>query len=294
MPGPAQPIEQPMTLNGGHPAAFDDLLLADGSAALDCEMRYLRGFAEAERRNQTFRAANEVMRNLTLAGAYRIQDRIVSARQATGDQIAGYKCGLMSMKSLIDKHVGEPLTGALFASGELEDGARVSLHAFRRGVIEMKVGYIFAAPITGPMANVQDLKTRVGSVAAVVELPDIAYRNADAYTAADMAAANISSAKFVRGAQHEFSDLDVDGLQVELRRGDRVITRGVGRDSLGGQWASLLTVVNLIVARGWSITAGQLVLTGKIGDKIPLDEGAYQADYGPLGRVGFQIDAGRR
>ena len=267
------------------------LIVAGCAAGPTPETRYLAGFSKADRQAQTFPGASEVMSGLSLADAYRLQARIVGARQARGDRVVGYKGGLMSAKSLADKAAAEPLTGALFASGDLATGARVSLCAYRRAALEMKLGYVFAAPVTGRLADVEALKAKVRSVQPVVELPDIAYRNGETYPAVDMAAANISSAKFVRGGPQTVSATDLDALPVTLRRDGVQLTRGLGRDSLGGQWTSLLTVVNLVTAHGGRIGAGQLVLTGKIGDKATLTPGAYQADYGPLGAVQFQVDA---
>jgi 2-oxo-3-hexenedioate decarboxylase len=287
MPPSVQPRERRM-----RPAAIGVALLAVGCAAgPKPEADYLKGFAEAERQVATFPAASEALPGLTLAEAYRLQDRIVRARLGRGDRVVGYKGGLMSAKSLADKGVTEPLTGVLFASGDLADGAHVSLCDYRRTALEMKLGYVFDRPVTHRLSNVEDLKTRVGAIQPVVELPDIAYRNGDAYSAVDMAAANVSVARFVRGAPHETSGTDIDPLPVTLFRNGVQVTRGLGRDSLGGQWASLLTVVNLVIAHGGRIEPGQLILTGKIGDKVAVPAGIYRADYGPLGTVGFQLDA---
>jgi 2-keto-4-pentenoate hydratase len=267
------------------------LLLAGCAGGPAPETRYLTGFAEAERTVRTFPAASEVAPDLTLDAAYRLQARIVRARLAGGDRVVGYKGGLMSVKSLADKGVTEPLTGVLFASGDLADGAHVSLCAYRRTALEMKFGYVFARPVTARLSGVADLKARVRDVVPVVELPDIAYRNGDAYSAVDMAAANVSSARFVRGAPHEPSAAELDALPVTLFHDGVQVTRGLGRDSLGGQWDSLLTVVNLVVAHGGRIAPGQLVITGKIGDKVAVPAGSYRADYGPFGSVRFQLDA---
>ena len=265
------------------------LLLAGCAGGPGLERRYLAGFAEAERTVRTFPAASEVAPGLTLDAAYRLQARIGRARLARGDRVVGYKGGLMSAKSLSDKHVTEPLTGVLFASGDLADGARISLCDYRRTALEVKFGYVFATAVASRVASVEDLKARVRAVQPVVELPDIAYRDGDRYSAIDMAAANISSAKFVRGAAQPVAAAALDTLPVTLLKDGAQVTRGVGRDSLGGQWESLLTVVNLAVAHGGRIGAGQIVLTGKIGDKVAVTAGADQADYGPLGSVRFTL-----
>jgi 2-keto-4-pentenoate hydratase len=108
-----------------------------------------------------------------------------------------------------------------------------------------------------------------------------------------MVAANISSARYVRGAASAPSMLDPDALKVSLERDGTVLAQGTGRESLGSQWESLRTLVNLIVDRGGAIPPGRFVLTGKIGDKGSVVPGAYAADYGPLGTVRFTVSACR-
>lgn len=257
----------------------------------EAEGIYLRGFAAASQRGETFPAATELIPHLTLSDAYRLQDRIVAARVTNGDQLVGFKSGLMSAKSMATKQAAEPLTGALFASGELQNGAQVPLSAYRRAALEMKLGYVLAQPVSAELRSTRELMAVVRGVAPVVDLPDIAYRDADTYTGPDMIAANISSARFVRGEAREATSWNLDALRVELQRDGEYVTHGFGSDSMEDQWRGLLTVVNLLVARGAVLRTGQLILTGKIGDKVALESGAYVADYGELGAVRFHVGA---
>lgn len=272
-------------------AAVGGIALAlTGCAAIDARPDpYLDGFAAAERQGRTFTPVTELDSATTMDRAYDLQRRIVAARAAAGDRAIGFKGGLMSAKSLADRHVEEPLTGVLFASGDTAAGGVVSLCGYRRPAFEMKLGYTFRTAVTAAVKSTAELKTLVAQVQPVVELPDIAYRDDKTYGAVDMAAANISSAKFVRGAPSVAFD-GLDALSVTMRRGDARVTTGLGRESLGDQWESLRTVVNLALAHGGRIDAGSLVLTGKIGDKGDIAPGAYTADYGPLGLVQFRVE----
>jgi 2-keto-4-pentenoate hydratase len=103
-----------------------------------------------------------------------------------------------------------------------------------------------------------------------------------------MIAANITAALFVEGEGRDPRGIDLDALPMSFARDGQTVARGVGRESLGSQWESLRTLVNLIVARGGRIEPGQVVLTGKIGDKGWLTPGAYHGDFGPLGTVDFR------
>lgn len=251
--------------------------------------QYLTGFVDAEASGTTFPPATEVIPDLDMKGAYDLQKRIVLAKQAKGDLIAGYKGGLMSAKSLSDRKVTEPLVGVLFASGQVANHGQVALCGYRRAAFEAKLGYIFGSAVNSRVATIDELKSHVSHVQPVVDLPDIAYRDDKTYGAIDMTAANISAASFVRGAVHPRDQTDLDDLTVSMSRDGAPLTRGAGRESLGAQWESLRTVVNLIVEHGGEVRPGQVIITGKIGDKGDLPKGVYRGDYGSLGEVTFKV-----
>ena len=255
------------------------------------DVEYLPQYTRAEKAGSLFRPVTEMSPHLTLPQAYAIQHKVVAQHQAAGDRVVGYKGSLMSQKSLTDRGVNEPLTGTLFASGSVESGAVVSLCGYRRPIIEMKLGFIISKPISQPVLSVVDLKGAVASVVPVVELPDIAYRDDTTYGAIDMAAANITASKFVRGTPHATGNMDLNAIEASIWRGGAVLARGLGSESLGDQWESLRTVINLLVMNGFELKSGHIVLSGKIGDKPPVAQGVYAATFGALGSVRFEVKA---
>lgn len=264
-------------------------LAASGCASAPSQPsgRYLDGFTAAERGGVPFTPVTEVAPGVDMEAAYGLQRRLVARQVARGDRVAGFKGGLMSAKSLADRGVTQPLTGALFARGD--SSGEFALCGYRAPIFELKLGYVFRTRVTRKVATVDELRPLVRDVQPVVELPDIAYRDPNKYGALDMVAANISSARYVRGAASAPDAVDVDGLKVSLERDGAPLAQGTGRESFGGQWESLRTLVNLIVERGGAIAPGQFVLTGKIGDKGTVVPGNYVADYGPLGKVRFTV-----
>lgn len=253
------------------------------------EDAYVRGFEAAEHSGRTFQPVTEALPAVTMPQAYILQHRLVEGRRRSGDAVVGYKGGLMSAKSLAARGVIEPVIAPLFASGDRPSGARLDLCGYRRPAFEAKLGFIFGAPVDRPLASVDALKSAVSAVQPVMELPDIAYRDDKSYGAIDMAAAMISSALFVRGKASATGVADLDDLAVSVWRDDVALTRGKGRESLDDQWRSLLTVVNLVVGNGYAIESGEIVITGKIGDKGDLPPGSYRLDYGPLGDLRFDV-----
>ena len=258
---------------------------ATGSAA---DRAYLRQYARAEAAGRPFAPVTDARPKLTMPAAYRLQARIVARRIRGGDRVAGYKGGLMSAASLRQRGVTEPLIGVLFASGRAGNNASLSLCAYRRASFEVKLGFVFSqAP--GPGADVAALKRAVSAVLPVIDLPDIGYRDPDHYGAVDMVAANVSAARWVAGDAQAAGANDLDGLRTTIARDGQALASGFGRESLGGQWDSLRQLVDRIAASGRTLRPGDIVITGKMGDRGWLLPGVYDADYGPLGRVGFTV-----
>lgn len=257
--------------------------------APNAQSRYVDAMERAARNGTTFVHASQALPDLDLPGAYAIQHQVVHRQIAAGNRISGYKSSLMSAKSLADRKAREPLVAVLFASGAAKTGSAVQTCGYRRPVLEMKIGFTFDREVRHSVPSVAALKAMVDTVVPVVELPDIAYADDKTYVALDMVAANISSARFVRGTPQPIPAVDLDATTVSIARDGKVITRGKGAESLDGQWPSLLLTVNLLIANGYGITPGQFVLTGKVGDKLDLKPGAYRADYGSLGTVDFVI-----
>jgi 2-keto-4-pentenoate hydratase len=259
------------------------LCLLAGCAMDGSGRRYLAGFSAAERAGTPFDPVTSVRPRTTLAEAYRLQDRYVRQRVRAGDGVVGYKGGLMSLTSLRSRGVTEPLVAALFASGRADDGATISLCGYRKASFELKLGYILDAPSPGAPPS--------GSVLPVIDLPDIAYRDPDHYGAVDMVAANVSVARYVRGTPRSRDGVNLDKLRVTLSRAGEPIASGIGGESLGGQQESLATLIAQARKSGRTPAAGDLIVTGKIGDRGWLTPGRYVADYGPLGRVSFTVAA---
>ena len=265
------------------------MALAACASGTTADRAYLRGFARAEAAGTPFAPITDSEPQAGMDAAYRLQRQLVAARTARGDRIAGFKGGLMSAASMRARGVTKPLAGVLFASGAAASGDALSLCGYRKASFELKLGFVFSRAVSRLPADAAALRQSVGTVMPVIDLPDIAYRDPDHYGAVDMVAANISAARYVRGKPGLTDAADLDALKVVLSRDGQPVASGMGRESMGNQWDSLLTVTREILLSGRQIAPGQLVLTGKIGDRGWLVPGDYRADYGPLGTVAFGV-----
>ena len=87
----------------------------------------------------------------------------------------------------------------------------------------------------------------------------------------------------------EVQTLDLNGLQVTLKR-DGELLHGIASGSvMEDQWQALRWLINQTVSLGYTIKAGQLLMTGLIGGIHPARPGAHLADFGAAGCIAFEI-----
>jgi 2-keto-4-pentenoate hydratase len=251
---------------------------------------YVEGFIAAEDAARPFAPITDSRPAATLAEAYQAQAQIIAAHRAKGDRVVGYRGGLMSQASMAGRGVTAPLVGVMFASGRVRTGGRIPLCGYRKATLELKLGFVFRDAVRSPPADAAQVAKAVAAVTPVVDLPDIGYRNPDKYGAADMVAANITAARYVTGGAHAPTGFDLNGLKVSLTRDGEPVTSGFGRQSLDDQWQSLLAVTRQVLATGRTIRPGDMVMTGRMGERPWLTPGDYRADYGPLGVVAFRVE----
>jgi 2-keto-4-pentenoate hydratase len=70
-----------------------------------------------------------------------------------------------------------------------------------------------------------------------------------------------------------------------------LLQSGGSAEVLGSQRTALVWLINQILARGYTIAAGHLLMTGAIGGMQPAKPGNYSAEFGDLGAIDFKIIA---
>ena len=138
------------------------------------------------------------------------------------------------------------------------------------------------------MVDLDALRKRVSAVFAVIEVPSGKTGEASP-AAADLAAWNGRAMTIITGSEKKPADVNPDQVDITLRRNGELISKTSGGVAAGGQYATLLQTVNNLVSRGYTIKKEHVITNGALGDILPLETGAYRADYGPLGAVEFEV-----
>ncbi|MET1255007.1 2-keto-4-pentenoate hydratase [Aliikangiella maris] len=227
---------------------------------------------------------------ITEQQAYMVQRDYVTLRK-TNDPIAGYKAGLTSTAGQKKFNVSQALSGVLFSSGFVSDAQKIQLDSVKKLMIETEIGFILSKNITQPITDVETLKQMIDSVVAVIELPNLGYAKPSQLNGVDLIASNLASHQFLLGNPIKLSKINaIDAIETRLLLADKVINNGKATDALSSQWHALTWLINHLLASGFTLSEGNLLITGALGKMIPAQKGIYQANFGQLGQLSFSIN----
>lgn len=249
-----------------------------------------RGLMDALRANTLYAppsAASPADAPLSMADAIAIQRSFVELH-ATIDDVAGYKSAANAQALQTALGLSEPIVGALFGRGERRMGERIERTAYRTLLIETELGFRVGRKIDTRVASVAELRSAMSTCVPMIELADPGFGRTR-FTGLDLIAANSASAGFICGKPHQADELDVNALQVRLRRDGAMLHEARSGDLMGDQWQALLWLVNKVIDAGYVIEPGMLFMTGALGGAHPALPGEYLAEYGELGEIRFHV-----
>ena len=255
---------------------------------------YANQFAQALRGDGDLPRLTDEFATATVAHSFSIQKRLVRGwlPQRT---IAGFKGGATNTAAQQSMGIDHPMTAVLFSAGRIDEDGLTVLEK-RRGhdfAVETELGFIISdgVDVSYRLTSIEHTKGAIGSVVPVIELPDdYSGRMREALTAADAIASNMGSARYIVGRQRiSPDDIDPDDVQIELIRDGNVLHRTRGGIVKDGQWGNLMTLINQMVDQGYSLSSGDIIICGALGQVHPAQTGKYQADFGPLGSIAFEI-----
>ena len=247
---------------------------------------------DAAQAGKPFPLITEEKPDLTLEESYQIQSAY-SKLVLDGAAPSGFKAGLTA-QALMEKFGStEALAGILLASGANEytgEAVVVNKADYRNLMLEIEIAYILKEPLTGPIANVDDLKAMIAAVAPAVELPDLSFSDMAKLRAVDLNATAVASDSYIIGEKTPLADApDLNAIDAVLTLDGEEILRGKGSDTLGDQWETVLWLVNNMTARGWTLKEGDLLISGAMGAMVPGKPGTYAFTAGDLGKIDFIV-----
>jgi 2-oxo-3-hexenedioate decarboxylase len=221
--------------------------------------------------------------------AYAIQDEIKRRKQERGVRIPGLKMGLTSIAKMKQMGVEEPIHGFLTDYGLQPDGARIDTSRLIHPKVEAEIAFVLKRPLQGPGCHIGDVLAATDFVVPAVEVIDSRYENFR-FDLKSVIADNTSSARFIVGGSRDAHAVDLKNLGVVLRKNGEIMSTATGAAVLGHPAHSVATLANMLGARGRTLEAGTLILTGGVTEAIPVRAGdSIVAEYQDLGSVSLSF-----
>lgn len=252
--------------------------------------------ASAARRLLAEHEANERFRTLappdgpvTIADAYDIQDRYVALLRGEHGATAGYKVGLTSATMQTFCGIDHPIAGVVLARRVHRSGVAVRRCDFGRLGLEFEIAIRLRSDVPLGPCTAAAIAPHVDGVCAAIEIVDD--RNAD-YSSLDvrsLVADNSWNAGIV------LSDFvarwpDLEAVRGRAGRDGAVFGEGHGRDILGHPFNSAAWLATQLAARGESLKAGQVVMTGSVMKTVFPEEAAnYRFELEGIGSVAVEV-----
>ena len=226
----------------------------------------------------------------SLNHAYQQQRALVTTQLLEGRQIAGFKAGLTSPGSQNQFGLKQPIAGVLLAPALLSTDKPIRRPTNGDSMmIETELAFLMGCTLKAPIKEITALQTCVSAVAPAIELPEISPELLGNLTANGLVSTNVGAARVILG-EPQPPLFDLNALQIKLSdHSDQLLNQAEGRDALGDQWQALRWLVNQVLAQGWAIQPGQVLITGALGKPVMATPGAYQGDFGKLGKLSFTI-----
>ncbi|MEI8056425.1 MAG: fumarylacetoacetate hydrolase family protein [Actinomycetes bacterium] len=224
--------------------------------------------------------------DLDLATALLIQDAVVAARVAEGATVVGAKLGLTSVAKQRQMNVDRPLYGWLTDDMQIDVGQALDCSKFIQPRCEPEIAFLLGRDLEGSAVTAAHVLAATDAVFGAVDVLDSRFAGY-AFTLADVAADNASSAGFILGGtavSPEGIDLRLTGCVFE-KNGELVAT-AAGAAVLGHPAASVAWLVRELATRGRGLKAGQIVMSGALTEAISVAPGdTIVARFDRLGTV---------
>ncbi|WP_196139684.1 2-keto-4-pentenoate hydratase [Aliikangiella sp. G2MR2-5] len=233
---------------------------------------------------------SKIQPQANLDQAYSIQHDFVLSREES-DDIAGYKAGLTSKPGQEKFKVKAPLSGVLFVSGHKKANKVIRLSDAGKLMLETEIGYLLSKAIAQPIESNAQLELYIEAIVPVIELPDLAFKSPKEIKGIDLVAANLASHQFILGKKYALKEIEaINEISTQLKLNGETVISGKATDASGDQLSALRWLINHLLAQGYKLEAGNLLITGALGKMIPARSGDYVGDFGTLGQIKFSIE----
>lgn len=207
--------------------------------------------------------------------AYAIQAALLARKLARGHRLMGLKAGLTSFAKMKQMGVDSPVFGFMTDDGAVPDGGEVRTAELIHPKVEPEIAFVTRRPLQGPGCHIGTVLEAIDFALPGIEVIDSRYRDFK-FDLKSVIADNTSAARFVvGGSPTRVQGLDLRTVGVVMEKNGVPVAFGAGAAVLGHPATALAMLANHLGARGQSIPAGTLILSGGITEAVSVAAGDH-------------------
>ena len=231
-------------------------------------------------------AITSSINDLTVDGAYDIQQELLKRLTAGGDAIVGGKIGLSSKANQEKFGIDEPIFGHLLASMVIPEGDPISIDSMFHPVVEPEISFLLAEDLKGPGITVGNVLSATAGVMPAFEIADNRYE-APISRIEDNIADNSGAAIVILGGKlTKIDNLDLRLVGMVLEENGEVISTGAGAAVLGNPAQAVANLANRWANFDIGLKAGDIVISGTPVAAVAAESGdSFNAIFDRLGAV---------
>lgn len=220
------------------------------------------------------------------------------AIQRALDDLAGPPAGwkIAATSPAGQRHLGAdgPMVGRLYQRQSRPSGTLLPVGGMRMRSAEPEFAFRFGSDLSGTDdLSMEEVLSAVDALVLAIEVPDSRYVDFGSVGVPSLAADAMCGGHFVLGPTIEnWRGLDLPGQTARLLVGGEEVSSGSGAAVLGDPRAALTWMANQVLARGWALRSGDVVLTGASSPPIGIGAGdAVVASFDGLGTAEVSFSA---
>lgn len=231
---------------------------------------------------------NAEVSQTTIDDFYKAQKKYIN-NSLSQKSISGYKAAVSSFEGQQKMGLSMPITGVLYAEGEITNNSTIQLKEFSSPKIETEIGFILNSDIVNKV-GLDSIKNYTDVVLPVFEIPDIISTSPNSINIQEIISNNGFSSHYVIGNHIKINGIDINNCVANLYHNDELLNTGKATDAMDNQWLTLCKTINLSIDHGYSPKSGDLIITGALGTIFALKKGKYEANYGFLGKLFLTVE----
>jgi 2-oxo-hept-3-ene-1,7-dioate hydratase len=234
--------------------------------------------------------------DMDMDDAYAVQSAWVEQKQASGDEVVGYKIGLTSRVMQRRMKIDTPDYGVLLKSMVFEDGGEINASDFTDPMIEVELAFVLKERLFGENISIMDVLNATDYVIPALELiaarshrihPETGYVR----TVFDTISDNAANAGIIMGGRPiKVDSTDLRWCGAILYKNAVIEETGLAAAVLNHPANGIGWIAKRFAPHGVALEPGQILLSGSFTAPIAVKAGdTIHADYGPLGGISCQF-----